>query len=145
MKDLRIVSPRQHGIIDYIYSLTLLAAPRLFGFRHQRLPATIARVFGAGALAMSLLTRYEFSVAKIIPLRIHLIADVISTVLLAASPFLFGFRRRRPHVWLPHVLIGLISLPIPFLTRGYAADVRQTSPDAALPTMPFEDVELSLR
>lgn len=146
MSDLRIISPRQHGIIDYIYSATLLLAPKLFDFSHHRIPSTIARLFGAGALGISLLTRYELSLAKIIPLRLHLILDVISTALLAASPFLFGFKHRRRNAWMPHLLIGLLSLPIPFLTRDHTEEaLAKLAPSATLPLMTAEEVEVIYR
>jgi hypothetical protein len=106
-----------HGVIDLIYSFGLLLAPNLFGFKHHKVPSTVARVFGGSALLVSLLTRYEFGIFKIVPMRVHLILDVIKASLLAASPYLLGFHRRRRNAWLPHVLMGLASLPIPLLTQ----------------------------
>ncbi|MDX2139677.1 MAG: hypothetical protein SF123_16445 [Chloroflexota bacterium] len=113
----RPISTRMHGIIDLIYGFGLLLAPNLLGFKHHKIPSAVARAFGGSALLVSLLTRYEFGIFKIVPMRVHLILDVVKAALLAASPYLLGFHRRRRNAWLPHVIAGLASLPIPLLTQ----------------------------
>jgi hypothetical protein len=73
---------------------------------------------GAGAIAYSLFTDYELGAVKIIPMPVHLALDASSGVLLAASPWLFGFGE---DVWVPHVLFGLFEIG--------ASLVTQTNPD----------------
>lgn len=74
-------------------------------------------VLGAMTIVMSLMTRYELSIAKVIPLPVHLGVDVASGLLLAASPWLFGFADR---IWWPHLLVGLMEIVVPLLTRRHA-------------------------
>jgi hypothetical protein len=68
-------------------------------------------------LVLSLLTNHEFSIAKIIPMRAHLAIDSVASIMLAASPFLFGFSDDPANVWLPHVVFGLGYLIISLLTE----------------------------
>lgn len=49
-------------------------------------------LLGISIIVYSLLTRYELSVAKLIPMPVHLGIDAPGGILLIASPWLFGFR-----------------------------------------------------
>lgn len=92
----------------------LLVAPYLFGFATGEIEQWLPQVLGAGIIAMSLVTRYELSVAKIIPLKFHLGVDVLSGILLAASPWLFSFADR---IWWPHLLVGLLEVGVVLMTK----------------------------
>ena len=109
-----MIPTRVHGIIDYIVGLLLIAAPFLFGFADGTAAQWVPIILGLSALVYSLLTKYELSAAKIIPMPVHLGLDVASGLLLAASPWLFGFSER---VWLPHVVVGVAEIIIPLLTQ----------------------------
>jgi hypothetical protein len=61
------------------------------------------------------------SIAKILPMPTHLLLDAASGVLLAASPWLFGFADR---IWWPHVAFGVLEIVVSALTQ------RHTSPSA---------------
>jgi hypothetical protein len=69
----------------------LLAAPALFGNSDEPEAARALRTAGLAATAYSLITDYEFGVVRIIPMPAHLAMDAASGLLLAASPWLFGF------------------------------------------------------
>jgi hypothetical protein len=47
------------------------------------------------------------------PFSVHMVVDVASGLLLAASPWLFGFADR---IWWPHLVVGLIEIAVPLLT-----------------------------
>lgn len=84
----RPISTRMHGMVDYLTGGTLLALPGMLGAKGTT--ATVLRAAGAGALAYSLLTRYELGLIKILPMRLHLLLDAMSGATLAAAPFLFA-------------------------------------------------------
>ncbi len=110
---MRFISTRAHGALDYIVGLLLIFAPQLF----QLPPGAASRIpvmLGVAALIYSLITRYELSVAKLIPMKVHLTFDLLSGVLLAASPWLFGFADQ---VWVPHVLVGVLEIGASLMTR----------------------------
>ena len=94
-------------MLDYLVGLLLIAAPWIFGFADADLAKWIPIILGAGAIVYSLLTRYELGVARIIPMPVHLWLDGLSGLLLAASPWLFGFA---DVVWLPHLIVGLFEI-----------------------------------
>lgn len=111
---MRWIPTRVHGILDYLWGALLLAAPWLLGFAQGGAETWIAVVLALGAVVYSLLTDYELGVARVISMRGHLLLDFLGGLLLAASPWLFGFADR---VWLPHVAFGLFSVAASLLTR----------------------------
>jgi hypothetical protein len=111
---MRFIPTSVHGVIDYIWGIALLSTPWLLGFADVPAAKWVAVVFGAGALLYSALTAYELGVLRLLPMPLHLIFDGIGGLVLAASPFLFGFADR---VYLPHVLFGLFSVAASLLTR----------------------------
>jgi hypothetical protein len=108
-----MIPARVHGIIDYLTGVLLIAAPFIFGFADGTAAQWLPMLLGAVTIAMSLLTRYELIIAKVIPLRVHLVVDVATGLLLAAAPWLFGFADR---IWWP-LLVGLMEIAVPLLTR----------------------------
>jgi hypothetical protein len=104
---MKLISTHTHGILDYVVGVALIAAPWLFGFANDG-PATVIPVaLGIGTLVYSLLTRYELGLIKLIPFKGHLTLDLMAGVLLASSPWIFGFS---DYVYLPHLLVGLFEI-----------------------------------
>ena len=66
-----------------------------------------------------MLTDYELGVMRVIPLPIHLGIDIASGVLLALSPWLFGFADR---VFWPHLVVGIIEIGAGLTTRTVSED-----------------------
>ncbi len=111
---MRFIPTSVHGVIDYLWGIALLSTPWLLGFADVPAAKWVAVVFGVGALIYSALTAYELGVLRLLPMPLHLIFDGIGGLVLAASPFLFGFADR---VYLPHLLFGLFSVAASLLTR----------------------------
>jgi hypothetical protein len=82
---------RIHNIIDYVAAVALVLAPALFGFSEIEAARNVFLILGAGLFGYSLFTDYTYSVAKVIPIRIHMGLDVTSGVILMVSPWLFGY------------------------------------------------------
>ena len=112
------ISSRTHGVLDYVVGVLLILAPFLFGFADNPAARNVAWFVGAGLLLYSLITAYELSIAKIIPYRIHLGLDLVAGVLLALSPWLFGFADRI--VW-PHLVVGLAEIGVALMSRSSAS------------------------
>jgi SPW repeat-containing protein len=117
MEDLKMINSRVHGAIDYVVGILLILAPYLLGFADGSAAQLVPQILGALVLVMSLLTAYEFSLAKVIPYRIHLGVDVVQALLLIASPWLFGFADR---IWWPHVVVGILEVVVVALSWGRA-------------------------
>jgi len=117
---MKIIDTRTHGILDYLTGALLLIAPYLFGFATGGVEQWLPQLLGAALLGMSLITNYELSIAKIIPLPVHLGLDMASGALLALSPWLFGFA---DVIWWPHLLVGLVEIVVPMMTRRHPAQL----------------------
>lgn len=104
---MRFIPTRIHGFLDYSVGLLLIAAPWLLGFSRGGAETWVPVLLGAGAIAYSLMTDYELGAVRRLSMGTHLWMDGLSGVLLAASPWLFGFAE---YVWAPHLIIGLVEI-----------------------------------
>jgi hypothetical protein len=100
--------------MDYLMGVLLIAAPWLFDFARGDAETWIPVILGAGAIVYSLITDYEYSISKTIPMRTHLTLDLLSGLLLAASPWLFGFN---DYVYVPHLILGLAEVGASVMTQ----------------------------
>ncbi|HYD21220.1 MAG TPA: SPW repeat protein [Flavipsychrobacter sp.] len=110
---MRFIPTRVHGVMDYLTGLLLIASPWMFNFARGGAETILPVALGAGALLYSPLTKYELGVARLIPMRTHLLLDVLSGMLLAASPWLFGFS---DYVYAPHLILGLFEIAVSITT-----------------------------
>lgn len=129
MNAIRFVPTGIHAYFDYIGGIGLIAAPFVFGFYSVGGPAVIIpMVLGVGLILYSLLTNYELGIPalKFIPMTLHLVFDFVASAFLALSPFLFGFYKGAPNIWLPHLIagVGVIVLVLVSQTRSPAARKR---------------------
>ena len=111
---MRILSTRFHGVIDYVVGLFLIALPYLFGFATGGPKHWIPVALGGGAIAYSLITRYELGLFGLLSMPVHLGLDIASGILLAVSPWLFGFANE---VFWPHLIVGLMEIAIASITQ----------------------------
>jgi hypothetical protein len=111
---MNLIPTRVHGVLDYIVGLLLIAAPFVFGFAYGGEETYVPVSLGIAALVYSLLTRYELGLIRIIPMPAHLVIDFCSGLLLAASPWLFGFADKV--VW-PHVVFGLLEMGVVVMSQ----------------------------
>jgi hypothetical protein len=114
------ITSKIHGVIDYVVGALLIAAPWLFGFADDSAATYVPVVLGAGTLLYSLMTRYELGIMKLIPFKVHLAIDAAAGVLLAASPWLFGFA---DYVFMPHLIVGLLELGTVAMTQRTVGDL----------------------
>lgn len=121
---MRFIPTRLHGYLDYIVGVLLIAAPWLFDFAEGGAETWVPVVLGAGAIVYSLMTDYELGATNIISMRTHLTLDLMSGILLAASPWLFGFA---DYIYGPHLALGILEIGAALMTkrepvRGTAAN-----------------------
>jgi hypothetical protein len=111
---MKVISTKTHGVLDYLMGLLLIASPWLFGFATGGAEMWVPIILGGGALVYSMMTNYELGVFKTISMKTHLTLDAMSGVLLAASPWIFGFADT---VYMPHLVLGLLELGAAMLTK----------------------------
>ena len=115
---MKIIPTFVHGIADYIGGIALLAAPNIFGFADVGGAAVlIPRILGVIILVQSICTDYEVGLAKILPMRVHLMNDYVASLFLAASPWIFGFNDGPSNSWMPHVIVGIAVFVLTLMTQ----------------------------
>jgi hypothetical protein len=105
---------RVHGMLDYLLGALLIGAPWLLGFAAGGAETWVPVALGAGVLLYSVFTDYELGLVKKVQMPAHLLLDALGGLLLAASPWMFGFDDR---VWIPHVVLGLIEVATAAVTN----------------------------
>jgi len=93
---MKIISPKLHGIIDYLIVLFLYASPTTFV-----LPTDIANytyILATTHLILTVVTNYSFGIFRFVPLPLHgLIELVVSVALIVSSYTVFRYdERARP-------------------------------------------------
>ena len=108
--------------------MALIAAPWLFGFANVGGPAVIIPiVLGVGLIVYSLFTKYEWGPFGFIPMPVHLVFDIVASLFLALSPWIFGFSTEAPNVWLPHVVVGVAVILVVLFSQPQPASVKATA------------------
>ena len=89
MKNIKIISPSFHGILDYIVDITLISVPFILNFKEVSNTVFWAPV-GIGVLNFlySIFTVYSRSFVKLIPMNWHLLFDFLVGLLLFALAFI---------------------------------------------------------
>ena len=124
---MRVIPTNVHAGLDYLVGLLLILAPWLFGFYAGGVESWVPIVLGAGVIVYSLITDYELSASKVLPMPAHLWLDALGGAFLALSPWIFGFSDLI--VW-PHLVVGLLEIGVALTTettprgRDRAADTR---------------------
>ena len=107
---MRFIPTKFHAPLDYIVGVVLIAGPWIFQYSDDKVATAISIVLGIGLIAYSLLTNYELGVWKVAPMAVHNVIDIVAGVLLAVSPWLFGFADDGTNFWLPFVVIGVAAM-----------------------------------
>lgn len=119
-----MIPTRVHGYIDYAYAVVLILAPFVLGFAEGGAAQWVPTILGIAVFGMALITDYEVSVARIMPMPLHLGLDIVAGLFLALSPWLFGFSGL---IWWPHVIFGLVAMVVPALTSRQSNPTRRRS------------------
>lgn len=115
---MRIIDTRTHGYMDYLMGLLLIISPWLFDFADGGAQQWVPMVLGVMAFFYSIITDYELGLLKILPMKVHLIMDILSGVLLALSPWIFSFA---DEVYLPHLILGLVEIGAGLMTKQHSS------------------------
>jgi|TARA_B110000971_G_scaffold146530_1_gene149610 hypothetical protein len=88
----RIITPRVHGLLDYMSAIVLILAPSVLEFNEVSPYAYwLSVIAGVILILYSLMTDYDFSIGILIPLKTHLVIDFSAGVLFILWPFIFDF------------------------------------------------------
>jgi hypothetical protein len=96
----------------------LIFAPNIFGFAEVGGAAVfLPRLLGVIFILQALFTHYELGAFKVFPMKAHLAVDYVAAILLAISPWLFGFVQLAGNFWMVHVVVGIAYFVVTLLTE----------------------------
>lgn len=121
---MRFIPTRVHGALDYLIGVVLIAAPWLFGFATGGPAQWVPVILGLAVIGYSAVTAYELGLVPLIPVPVHLTIDIVVGIILALSPWLFGFAAL---VFWPHLLVGLLEVGAGLTTETRPETVRPTA------------------
>lgn len=124
---MKFLSSKVHTVIGLIVGVALLFAPQLFGFSDNNAASMTALYVGIFVIISELVTTSQWSPLKLVPMKVHLILDYLTGLFLALSPWLFGFSGAAPHVWVPHLVVGILVIGYALVTNP---SVESTKPMA---------------
>jgi hypothetical protein len=116
---MRVLPTRVHAVLDYVFGIILVTFPYL-GHLDQRGALEWGPVLlGGGLILYSFFTNYEYSFASLIPLKVHLLLDLIGGVLLVGLAAVWG---PPPAAWGTLLVLGLIEIGTSLVTRTVTSD-----------------------
>jgi hypothetical protein len=110
----RVISPRAHGITDYLIAGSFFATAALFWRRNKR-AAVAALVCGGARLAIGLLTDHPGGVRKVIHFHTRRELDLGLAAMTATMPEFFAFQKEPQKNFF--IAQGVITTAINELTR----------------------------
>lgn len=110
---MRFLPTSIHGILDYLYGIAFIAAPKLFHLDGQGV-TSITLIIGIFVIVYSLLTDYELSLFKKIPMKVHLLFDFLIGAFLIACPLLFHFGHQANFIF---IAFGAFSIVASLITK----------------------------
>lgn len=112
---MKIISPKLHAYIDYLIAAVLILFHWLFGYELKEADSWIPLVTGLTFLTSSILTRFRHEHFGIIPLKTHLLLDVVLGLALIVGPWVGGFSERLPYL---QTTIGVIIILVAAMTKA---------------------------
>jgi hypothetical protein len=109
------ISPRLHGILDYLLAAALIALPLAVDF-HDETAKVLMLVLGGAAAVLAVCTNWSTGIIRILPPVAHGVADIGATIVLIIAPFVLGFSDHTTATVL-YVAIGAGGLVATLLTR----------------------------
>jgi len=124
---MRIITEKVHTVIGLVVGVLLVFSPTLFNFADNEAASMVPIWVGIFIVLNELITTSPYSPLKLVPMRIHILIDVITGLFLLVSPWLFNFMNNdEPSQWVPHVVVGLLIIGYALLTRP--ANTRTVGP-----------------
>jgi hypothetical protein len=115
----RIIPQDCHSFMDYGNGL----ATGAMAFATDDKAAQLASITLASlVVGISAVTDYRVSLAKLVPIEVHEIADYVWGASAIAAPFVFGYWKSAPKIALAHIVAGVGSIVGSLITdyRAYS-------------------------
>jgi hypothetical protein len=128
-----MISLRTHNILDYVFGVVLMVSPFLFGFSQIDAATNLFMVGGIALIVYSLITNYYYSIAKILPLGVHMTMDAVLGIIVILAPAMFDYRELLSNgQYALHIVFGLGAVGLVALTKTRTESAKTPSERAAI-------------
>lgn len=110
----KLLSQKSHGLIDYATVVLFASSPILFNL--EGVAAGLALLLAAVHLLMTALTGFSYSVAKLIPFKLHGAVELVVALALVSSGLLYFEAEARTFFTVIGAVIFLV-----WLTTNYGS------------------------
>ena len=114
---MQYIPTKYHGAFDYVIAVLLVLGAYPLGYAGGEAQTWVAVVAGLGVACYSLLTDYEWGLARRLPVPVHTALDLVTGLVLAGSPWVLGFESQ---VWAPHFVAGALLMAASLTTQPRA-------------------------
>lgn len=108
---MKIISPTQHGYLDYVTVVLFVVAPTLIGL--TGMAGILAYALAGIHLAMTLVTDFPLGVAKLLPFTVHGWVERVVGPVLILLPFVLGFDA---FAQIFYIVIGIVIVLVGLFT-----------------------------
>lgn len=116
---MRFIPTRVHAVLDYLMGMFLIVAPWILGFVQNGAETWVPVFLGVGMLLYTVCTDFEYGAFKLLSVRAHLTIDLLASIFLATSPWIFGFA---DFIYLPHLVLGIAGTVASLTTETVASE-----------------------
>jgi len=110
-----------HAALEPLIAVVIIAAPWIFGFSSVDDAKAVCIAVGVVMLVAGAMTDWRLSLARLIPLRGHMMTDIALAAVLILAPFVLGFSDEGgPTRFM--IIAGLLELGMASMTRWDAAE-----------------------
>lgn len=114
-----------HAALEPLIALVIIAAPWIFRFSETTSATVICVVVGVVMLLIGSMTDWRMSLVRLIPLRMHLMGDLLLGAVLILTPLIFGFSDEGgPTRFM--VIAGVLELMTALMTRWDRSEAEPT-------------------
>jgi hypothetical protein len=104
-----------HGAVEYAAAALFIVAPFLFEFDSDAATA-ISIVVGVAILVVTASSELPTGLAKVIPVTIHMVLDIVVAAVVIAAPFVLGLSGERGATAF-FIVLGILHLLLTIGTR----------------------------
>jgi hypothetical protein len=114
-----------HAALEPLMAVVIIAAPWIFQFSETTSATVICVIVGVVMLLVGSMTDWRMSLMRLIPLRMHLMGDLLLGAVLILSPLIFGFADEGgPTRFM--VIVGVLELMTALMTRWDRTEAEPT-------------------
>jgi hypothetical protein len=117
-----------HAALEPLIALVIVAAPWIFGFSDADDAKTVCIAVGVVMLIAGSMTDWRFSIARVIPLRMHMMTDLALGAVLIVAPFVLGFSDNGGATRFT-VIAGALEILTALATRWDPIEARESAVD----------------